>query len=144
MITPATMFKNPSEAEILTLLQTVKTIAVVGLSPNASRPSYGVSAAMQRIGYRIVPVRPLVREVLGEKAYASLREIPFPVDLVDVFRAPEHIAPIVDDCIAIGAPRLWLQDGVINEVEALRAQAAGIQVVMNRCVWRDAMRMGLA
>lgn len=138
------MFPNPSESEIRALLQTVKTIAVVGLSPNAQRPSHRVAAAMQRMGYRIVPVRPLVGEVLGEKAYGSLREIPFPVDLVDVFRAPDQITPIIDDAIAIGAPRLWLQDGVVNEVEALRARAAGMQVVMDRCVWRDAVNLGLA
>lgn len=137
------MFRNPPESEIRKLLQTVKTIAVVGLSPNASRPSYRVAARLQRLGYRIVPVRPLVSEILGEKAYANLREIPFPIDLVDVFRAPDRIAPIIDDAIAIGAARLWLQDGVINETEALRAQAAGMQVVMNRCTWRDALNLGL-
>ncbi|GAB4060659.1 CoA-binding protein [Uliginosibacterium sediminicola] len=134
-------FRNPDEARIAELLRTVKTVAVVGLSPNPARPSYGVAASMQRhFGWQIVPVRPLLSEVLGEKAYASLREIPFAIDLVDVFRNPDTLAPIVDDAIAIGAPRLWLQDGVINEAEALRAQAAGIEVIMNRCVWRDALR----
>lgn len=130
-------FHNPDEQAIRKLLQSVKTIAVVGLSPKPDRPSHGVAAALQRYGYRIVPVRPAVESVLGEKAYASLRDIPFEVDLVDVFRAPDQIAPIVDDCIALRVPRLWLQDGVVNEAEALRAQAGGMQVVMNRCVWRD-------
>lgn len=135
-------FRNPSEADIIALLRTVRTVAVVGLSPNPARPSHRVAAAMQRqFGWKIVPVRPLVTEVLGEPAYASLRDIPFPVDLVDVFRAPDQIAPIVDDCITLGVPRLWLQDGVINLPEALRAQAAGIQVVMDRCVWRDAAQL---
>ena len=135
-------FQNPDEASLQELLRTVKTVAVVGLSPKPDRPSYRVSAAMQKLlGWKIVPVRPLVSEVLGEKAYASLRDIPFPVDLVNVFRAPDQIAEIVDDAIAIGAPRLWLQDGVINEVEALRAQTAGILVVMNRCVWRDSIEL---
>lgn len=136
------MFHNPSEDEIRALLRSVKTVAVVGLSPRPERPSHRVAAAMQRqFGWRIVPVRPLVKEVLGEPAYASLRDIPFPVDLVDVFRAPAEIAPIVDDCITLGVPRLWLQDGVVNMPEALRAQAAGIQVVMDRCVWRDAVQL---
>ncbi len=131
------MFQNPDLDAIRALLQTVKTIAVVGLSPNASRPSHRVAGALQRRGYRIVPVRPLITEVLGEKAYARLTDIPFPVDLAQVFRAPEHVDDIVTDCIAAGIARLWLQDGIINEPAALRAQAAGITVVMNRCMARD-------
>ena len=136
------MFRNPDTESLRTLLKSVKTVAVVGLSPNVRRPSHQVAANMQRhFGWRIVPVRPLVDSVLGEKAYASLRDIPFPVDLVDVFRNATEVGPIVDDCIAIGAKRLWLQDGVINDAEALRAQAAGIEVVMDRCVWRDAAQL---
>lgn len=135
------MFANPSEDELRSLLKTIKTIAIVGLSPKTDRPSYRVAAGLQKLGYRVVPVHPLAEEILGEKVYASLREIPFTVELVDVFRDPEHIAPIVDDAIAIGAPRLWLQDGVVNEAEAQRAQAAGLQVVMDRCVWRDAVAL---
>ncbi len=135
------MFANPSEDELRSLLKTIKTIAIVGLSPKTDRPSYRVAAGLQKLGYRVVPVHPLAEEILGEKVYASLREIPFPVDLVDVFRDPEHIAPIVDDAIAVAAPRLWLQDGVVNEAEAQRAQAAGLQVVMDRCVWRDAVAL---
>ncbi|MBP8133818.1 MAG: CoA-binding protein, partial [Zoogloea sp.] len=94
---------------------------------------------MQGFGYRIVPVRPAVSEVLGEKAYATLSDIPEKVDMVDVFRAGDQIDPIIDECIALGIPRLWLQDGVINEAAAERARAAGITVVMDRCVWRDYM-----
>lgn len=135
------MFANPSEDELRSLLKTIKTIAIVGLSPKTDRPSYRVAAGLQKLGYRVVPVHPLAEEILGEQVYASLREIPFPVDLVDVFRDPEHIAPIVDDAIAVAAPRLWLQDGVVNEAEAQRAQAAGLQVVMDRCVWRDAVAL---
>jgi predicted CoA-binding protein len=135
------MFANPSEDELRTLLKTIKTIAIVGLSPKTDRPSYRVAAGLQKLGYRVVPVHPLAEEILGEKVYASLREIPFAVDLVDVFRDPEHIAPIVDDAIVIAASRLWLQDGVVNEAEAQRAQAAGLQVVMDRCVWRDAVAL---
>lgn len=130
-------FHNPSENEIKALLERVRTIAVVGLSPRADRPSYRVASNLQSFGYRIIPVRPAVEQVLGEKAYASLREVPEKVDMVDVFRAPEHVGEIVDDCIALGIKALWLQDGVVNEPAALRAQAAGITVVMDRCAYRD-------
>ena len=131
------MFTNPTPDQLRSLLREVKTIAVVGLSPRVERPSYRVSRAMQGFGYRIVPVRPAVTEVLGEKAYARLSDIPFPVDLVDVFRNADEVGPIVDECIALGVKRLWLQDGVVNEEAAERARAAGITVVMDRCVWRD-------
>ena len=133
------MFTNPSPDQIRSLLQAVKTIAVVGLSPRAERPSYRVSRSMQGFGYRIVPVRPAVSEVLGEKAYARLSDMPFVPDLVDVFRASAEVGPIVDECIALGVKRIWLQDGVIDEAAAARALAAGITVVMDRCVWRDYM-----
>ena len=133
------MFTNPSPDQIRSMLQAVKTIAVVGLSPRAERPSYRVSRSMQGFGYRIVPVRPAVSEVLGEKAYARLSDMPFVPDLVDVFRASAEVGPIVDECIALGVKRIWLQDGVIDEDAAARAQAAGITVVMDRCVWRDYM-----
>ena len=131
------MSANPTPDQIRSLLREVKTIAVVGLSPRAERPSYRVSRAMQGFGYRIVPVRPAVTEVLGEKAYARLSDIPFPVDLVDVFRNADEVGPIVDECIALGVKRLWLQDGVVNEEAARKARAAGITVVMDRCVWRN-------
>ena len=131
------MFTNPTPDQLRSLLREVKTIAVVGLSPNVARPSYRVSRATQGFGYRIVPVRPAVSEVLGEKAYARLSDIPFEVDLVDVFRNPDDVGPIVDECIALGVRRLWLQDGVVNEEAAEKARAAGITVVMDRCVWRD-------
>lgn len=131
------MFANPPPDQIRSLLQEVKTIAVVGLSPRPGRPSHRVARGMQGFGYRIVPVRPAVAEVLGEKAYPKLSDIPHPVDLVDVFRAADQIDPIVDECIALGIKRLWLQDGVINEQAAERARLAGITVVMDRCVWRD-------
>lgn len=139
------MFFNPSENEIKTILRTVKNIAVVGLSPKEKRPSYRVSKAMQGFGYSIIPVRPAVDEVLGEKAYADLESIPdnlqSRIDMVDVFRAPDKIAPIIDACIKLKIPLIWLQDGVINETEALRAQKAGIKVVMDRCVYRDYVQL---
>lgn len=130
-------FKNPSGEEIRRLLVSAKTIAVVGLSPRPDRPSHGVAAAMQRFGYRIVPVRPAVDEVLGEKAYPDLDHLPGPVDIVDVFRAPEHVDVIVEQCIAHKLPALWLQEGVVNEAAAERAREAGITVVMDRCIYKD-------
>jgi len=135
------MFSNPNDEKLRKILQTVKTIAVVGLSPKEDRPSYRVAAGLQKLGYRIVPVHPTAKEILGEKVYASLREIPFPIEVVDVFRDPQHIGPIVDDAITLAAPYLWLQEGVVNEAEAQRAQAAGLQVVMDRCIWRDAVAL---
>jgi predicted CoA-binding protein len=132
------MFQNPSSDDIRDLLKTVKSIAVVGLSDNPARPSYGVASAMQGMGYRIIPVRPAQSEVLGERAYAQLTDLPATPDLVDVFRNPDAVDAIVDQCIAIGAKRLWLQEGVVNEPAANRARAAGMTVIMDRCVWRDA------
>ena len=135
------MFANLPESEIKGILNNTKIIAVVGLSPKPKRPSHSVSKAMQDFGYKIIPVRPAVDEVLGEKAYVDLESIPealqSTIDMVDVFRAPDKITPIIDACIALKIPFIWLQDGVINEAEALRAQAAGITVVMDRCVYRD-------
>lgn len=129
--------QNPPGEAIRALLQRVRTIAVVGLSPQPTRPSYAVARAMQQFGYRIVPVRPAVAEVLGEKAYASLAEIPFPVDLVDVFRAAEHIPGVVEECLAIGAPAIWIQEGIVHDEAAARATAAGLTVVMDRCLYKD-------
>ncbi len=137
------MFENPSSQAIADLLRRVRTVAVVGLSPNESRPSYRVAHAMQGAGWRIVPVRPAIPEILGETAYASLDQIPEvlrrDIDLVDVFLASERVGAVVDRCIALGLPAVWLQDGVIDEAAAQRARDAGLNVVMNRCVWRDWM-----
>jgi hypothetical protein len=130
-------FQNPSDDDIRALLLRVRTIAVVGLSPRVVRPSHRVATALQRFGYRIIPVRPGVHEVLGERAYAQLRELPERPDLVDVFRAPEYVSAIVDDCIALGVKALWLQEGVIDEAAAQRARDAGMFVVMDRCAYRD-------
>ncbi|MBM4190503.1 MAG: CoA-binding protein [Betaproteobacteria bacterium] len=135
-----TSFRNPEVDAIRALLQRVKTVAVVGLSPKPERPSFGVARALQRFGYRIVPVRPATTSVLGETCYAHLRDLPFPVDLVNVFRAPEFVPAVVEEAIAIGAPALWLQDGVVHEEAARRAQAAGLTVVMDRCIYRDYMQ----
>jgi len=134
-------FANPDDDALRALLESVKTIAVVGLSPQPARPSYRVAQAMQRYGYRIVPVRPLVDTVLGEKAYASLTDIPFAVDLVDVFRAAEHVPAIVDQCLALHLPAIWIQEGIVADAAAQRAQARGMTVVMDRCILKDYVRL---
>ena len=130
-------FSNPGPEDICKLLREVRSVAVVGLSPNTARPSFRVAQALQSFGYRIFPVRPMVTEVLGEKAYPDLESLPEVPDIVDVFRAPEHVPAIVDSCIKLGIKNLWLQDGVVHEEAALRAQQAGITVVMDRCMFRD-------
>ena len=130
-------FANPSPEDICKLLREIRSVAVVGLSPNSGRPSFRVAQALQSFGYRIFPVRPMVAEVLGEKAYSDLESLPEIPDIVDVFRAPEHVPAIVNSCIKLGIKHLWLQDGVVHEEAALRAQQAGITVVMNRCMFRD-------
>src|SRR5438128_9086630 len=118
------------------ILASARTIAVVGLSANPLRPSHGVARYLQRVGYRIIPVNPNVEEVLGERAYPSLRDIPQPVDVVEVFRRSEFVGPIVDDAIAIKASAVWLQDGVVDDDAAARARAAGLDVVMDDCMMR--------
>ena len=134
-------FANPDDAALRALLDRVRTIAVVGLSPQPARPSYRVAQAMQHYGYRIVPVRPLVEEVLGEKAYPSLADIPFAVDLVDVFRAAEHMPAIVKQCLALHLPAIWIQEGIVHEAAARTAQAGGMTVVMDRCLLKDYVRL---
>jgi predicted CoA-binding protein len=134
-------FANPNDDALRALLKNVKTIAVVGLSPQPARPSYRVAQAMQRYGYRIVPVRPLVGAVLGERAYASLAEIPFKIDLVDVFRAAEHVPAIVEQSLALHLPAIWVQEGIVDEAAAQQAQAGGMTVVMDRCLLKDYVRL---
>ena len=118
------------------ILRSAHTIAVVGLSANPQRPSHGVARYLQRAGYRIIPVNPNVAEVLGERAYATLSELPGPVDVVEVFRRSDFAGAIVDDAIAVGAGAVWLQDGVVDEAAAARARAAGLDVVMDDCMMR--------
>ena len=131
------VYQPPGLDEIRRFLQDIHTIAVVGLSPKTKRPSHQVASALQGFGYRVIPVRPAVDRVLGERAYADLEQVPQGIDLVDVFRAPEHVDAIVDSCIKLKLPAIWLQDGVINEPAAARAQQAGLFVVMDRCIYRD-------
>jgi uncharacterized protein len=116
------------------ILRDSRVIAVVGLSADWFRPSYFAAKYMQEHGYRVIPVNPKYPEILGEKAYASLRDIPEKVDLVDVFRKPQDVMPIAEDAIAIGAKILWQQLGVKNEEAAARARAAGLEAIMDRCV----------
>jgi predicted CoA-binding protein len=127
----------PSPDPIRDLLRNSKTIAVVGLSSNRLRPSYGVASYLQSAGYKIVPVNPNESEVLGEKAYARLEDIPFPVDIVDVFRRPAHVPPVADSAIAVHAKALWLQQGITNEAAAAKARAAGLLVVEDACLFLE-------
>ena len=133
-------FSNPEPEKIRQILHHVHTIAMVGLSPNQARPSFRVARGLQSFGYRIIPVRPLVDQVLGEKAFPDLESLPELPDIVDVFRAAEHVPTIVESCIKLGIKNLWLQEGVIHEAAAQRAKEAGITVVMDRCMWRDAVQ----
>lgn len=127
-----------AEAEqIAALLKRAKTIAVVGLSDNASRASYGVSHYMQSHGYRIVPVNPTIRESLGEKAYASLAEVPEKIDIVNVFRRSEYVPDVVEEAIRLKVSAIWMQEGVVHEEAAERARQAGIFVVMDRCIYKE-------
>lgn len=130
-------FQNPSDAEIKQLLQATKHIAVVGLSPKPDRPSHVVARALQGFGYHIIPVRPATDEVLGEKACADLYAVQGPIDLVDVFLNPSRLDSVIDACIALKVPAIWLQEGVINEAAALRAREAGILVIMDRCIYKE-------
>jgi len=133
-----------SESELLEMkeiFQTAKTIAVVGLSPKKHRESYRVAAYLKENGYRIVPVRPNGGEILGEKTYDSLKDIPFPIDVVDVFRKPEAVPPIAAEAVNIGAKVLWLQDGVGNPEGERIACEAGLKVVSNRCMFKEHRRL---
>jgi uncharacterized protein len=126
-----------SDETIATLLREAKTIAIVGLSSNPQRSSHGIAQYLQKHGYRIIPVNPAETEVLGEKSYASLKDIPEHVDIVDVFRRSEFVPEIADEAIEIGARALWLQQGVIHEEAARKARAAGLTVIMDQCIAVD-------
>ena len=125
---------DPDHAALRRILQACRTIAVVGLSAEWHRPSYFAAKYMQQHGYRIVPVNPKYAQILGETSYARLEDIPFPVDMVDVFRKPADVPPIAASAVAVGAKCLWQQLGVANEEAALIARAAGLDSVMDRCV----------
>lgn len=137
-------FTNPTDAQLASLLTSATTIAIVGASGNPERPSYGIMRQLQHAGFTIVPVNPRETEILGEKAYASLADIPVPVDIVDVFRKAEDTPGIADEAVAIKAKALWLQTGIANDDAAARAQAGGLTVVMNACVGVTQHRLGVS
>jgi hypothetical protein len=126
-------FQNPTDETIRTILSTPQTIAVIGCSPSPDRDSHRIAQLLQRKGHRMIPVNPGQQEILGEQCYRTLRDIPVPIDMVDVFRRSEFVAPIVDEAIAVGAKIVWMQLGVIDTEAAKKAQQAGLTVVMDRC-----------
>ena len=127
-----------SEADRITqLLESAKTIAVVGLTDTPLRPSYGVSHYMQSQGYRIIPVNPNITTWMGEKAYASLLDIPDKIDIVNVFRRPDAVPEVVEQAIQINAPVIWMQEGVVHQGAAEKARQAGIFVVMDKCILKE-------
>jgi len=131
-----------NDSELKRLLQNTRTIAVVGLSEKPDRPSHHVAAYLQSVGFRIIPVNPSVLSILGERSYPTLYDIPEPVDMVDVFRRSDAVPAIAQEAIAIGAKSLWLQEGVIHEEAAAMAKAAGLQVVMDRCILKEHEKVG--
>lgn len=133
------MSENPGKPAIDEMLKRVRTIAILGLSETPGKPSHNVGLALQKFGYRIVPVNPTATQILGEKAWPDLKsalEGAGPVDVVDVFRRPEHVAGIVDDAIRLEVPVLWFQEGVVDEVAARKAREAGIFTVMDLCMFK--------
>jgi predicted CoA-binding protein len=131
------MASVPQSDPITELLKRAKTIAVVGLSNDPMRPSYGVTAYMQSQGYRIIPVNPQIESCLGEKAYASLLDVPEKIDIVNIFRRREFVEEIVDQAIQLKVPALWMQEDVVHEDAAAKARKAGMVVVMDRCILKD-------
>ena len=128
-------------ATIPEILKSTHTIAVVGLSNNPMRPSNGVGEYLVRVGYRVIPVNPNEAEVLGEKSYARLEDVPEKIDMVDVFRRPEFVPDIVESAIRVGAKTVWMQEEVVHEAAAERARAAGLNVVMDKCILKEHRRM---
>ncbi|MGH9602013.1 MAG: CoA-binding protein [Terriglobales bacterium] len=128
----------PTQTDQITdLLKKAKTIAVVGLSSSPLRPSYGVAAYMQTQGYRIIPVNPNIRGALGEKAYASLADVPEKIDVVNIFRRAEFVMPVIEQAIALKVPAIWMQEGVVHEEAAAQARQAGIFVIMDHCILKE-------
>ncbi len=128
------------DADILSLLQSYRTVAVVGWSPHPNRDGHIVPRFLQARGYRIIPVNPSAEIILGEPCYPNLDAVPEPVDVVDVFRRPEHVPPIVDGAVRVGASSLWLPDDVVNVEAARRARETGLTVVMDRCMLKEWLR----
>ena len=137
-------FQNPSPAEIKALLERIRTIAIVGLSPDPDRPSYSVAMYLQNNGYRIVPVRPGGGEILGERVYPSLADVPFAVDIVDHFRHRHFVGRHIDEAVSHRVPAVWMQEGVIDDAAARRAREAGLVVVMDLCMLKEHRKAGLS
>ncbi len=131
--------QNATLEEIKSILENNKVIAVVGLSDKPDRPSYRVAHYLQQNGYRIIPVNPAIKEVLGEKAYSDLTQIPEPIDIVDIFRKPDAVPEIIAQAIALRAKVIWMQEGIVHNASADTARAAGLQVVMNKCILKEHM-----
>jgi len=131
MVTP---HGNPTSEQIRDLLAGAKTIAIVGASSNPARPSHGIMRKLKSVGYRVVPVNPNEKTVLGEQAYPSIEAVPGPIDIVDVFRRPEYTVPIAEAAVRVGAKALWLQQGISNEEAAAVARAGGLTVIMDECI----------
>jgi uncharacterized protein len=129
------------DTQIAELLREAKTIAVVGLSGNRMRASFGVARFLQRQGYRIIPVNPNETEILGERAYACLRDVPDDIDIVNIFRRPEKVPDVVNDALQKGTRCIWMQEGVVNNTAAQKAESAGVPVVMNRCILKELARL---
>lgn len=136
-----TGYSLPTDAALIELFERVKTIAVIGLSPKVDRPSHRVAKRMQEFGFEIIPVRPAVSEILGAKVYASLTEIPYAVDLVNVFRAPKFLAGVTEQCIDKKVSAFWLQEGVIDVQSADKACAENIFTVMDKCIYKEYVRL---
>lgn len=127
--------------EIREILSNARVIAVVGLSPKAGRPSNGVAAYLKKAGYKIIPINPGQTEILGEKCYKSLLDVPEKIDIVDVFRRPEEVPAVAAEAVKIGARVLWLQEGVVSETAAAIARDGGLEVIMDRCMLKEHMKI---
>lgn len=132
---------DPPAEKVKAMLKTWQTIAVVGLSPKPERDSHQVAEYLKAHGYTIVPVNPGQKEILGEKCYRDLQAIPFSIDIVNIFRRHEHVPPVVNDAIRIGAKAVWMQLGIVHNGAALKARDAGLEVVMNKCIKIEHMKM---
>ena len=131
----------PQATTIRRILQETKTIAVVGLSPKPHRPSHQVARYLLAAGYTVIPVNPGQDAILGLTCYPDLRTVPTPVDMADIFRRPEAVPPIVEDAIAVGVKYIWMQEGIVNKAAAAQAEAAGLEVIMDRCTKIDHMNL---
>lgn len=129
------------DAGLAQILKTVKTVASVGVSSSEAKPSYGIFGYLQKHGYHMIPVNPTATEIHGVRAFPDLTSIPEKVDVVQVFRKPEDVPPVVEDAIRVGASVVWMQEGVVNEAAARRAEEAGLQVVMDRCMMKTHARL---